>query len=1539
MAISSGNIFPPSIEAVVAGGISNAVNSPLNLKGSLTFSDLLAATHYDIYCVATSSKYNGVWTPYTTMIQQKMTASTKCCKHVVVRLMSSSIAPNSVALDIIRIHVEAPPSSTLQISIRLVKDTNEIITGSIIVPQVFDVTPVTWSDASVMSASLSSLGAAGMYHVVVSLSGPAKDEYTVEFQSGRDFFVVNELFEVPPPPEMISARWQTSGLKFTIYFDSNTDMGRLFSPHPCDALFSFDGAHEARCSWSDPSVCVVSLNGEKMLSIDGSIQLLPDVLRAECPENCKDGLNWTTAAPMTIVVSRSQSPVKPTCVISAPPTVGNCDSPDIDISSSTGSGGRPWKSANFSVTGSDMESSLSVESLLMTYNLSTGDLPLRIPSGMLKVGDFYDISVQLCNVMGKCCQTTHHMSKTQEKSPVVGISGSKRLTIKAKQPLSLQARAFVSMCNGSSVTTGLNYEWSVYKEDDIIESITSTSRDPSKFKLTAYTLSPSTVYRILVRVSHHSTTIASEASVLVSVEPTALVAAIAGGDERSVSIGQSWRLDATLSHYDGGRSAMDGVVFTWSCYQIAPVLTASCPLSFGNTSQSGKMVNVPPLANEAFIGSVLMVTLAIFDSFIQSSKTIKITLVDYYAPQVSITWESISSYWNPSDQLVLKGTIDSFTDSTAEWFIDDRAFPLSPMSANSPLVRTIPKGVTVFNFVLKGSVLEGRSTPYSFSLLCGESKASIQISVNEGPRKGIFRVNPTQGEEILTVFRFSASLWVDDDLPLSYTFGYTSPSNNSVPVIIKSNTPFGNSILPSGQYYLGQYSLKVYVTVTDSIGTPTSSSQVVEVRPSIFIDSNPLLEDIRSSFNNVRGNVEATRALLSTFAGIVSKNNCSMSPNCTLLNRQQCSYSENTCGYCLPSYFGIDSHHNSECLSLELVQSALDDHTSCTTDLDCNVLQYCGHAVNSTLTSTRACQWRSKSCTRTCGSGQCEFVNVDTDELLSDCSIEDSSCRAVCRCDTDSDFLGKFCDIPRAMLDERIALRTTLLQEISDLATTLDDISDDSIEYWLDIAGSLALDPLELSLTSANIMGDILLASMNKASDVGTAYVKLSSVLISLDAIFSVYNNHNSSSLTYGQSNRNVSSLLDILESYSSLIAGELQEGEFSVMDMQTNYRTTSHVASNELPTLSLPLSSLESLKGTIASSVSFSEGGGRVSMSSLALSFFQSSAAQNASSSESTLTSNPLRLSLTNTESEGSLIDFTITLRTAKRQNYEEYNHVDSFNTTCGKDEIANYTHTCLLPEGVEPVNITHQCVGVPESLYTPCPGAKLVPACKVLLAKGLEFDCVMVNFTNQNTWCQCRVAPTDLISGGRRLNEATRATIQISTSVEYIAGEFINTMATAGDLNSPKDLGKVYIVLLLYGCLWTTGLLSAFYCSIGARRAEKEEHISIGVKEIGRTANDSPDRVGAMQTEKIRSNLTAYVDTVFPAVYQSKWWMSQLLDELSKHHRYLLLCYTRNKETAGGDRKRLVMTIQLLSTQSMLMFVLAVLYDLEVNTRSYDT
>jgi hypothetical protein len=153
----------------------------------------------------------------------------------------------------------------------------------------------------------------------------------------------------------------------------------------------------------------------------------------------------------------------------------------------------------------------------------------------------------------------------------------------------------------------------------------------------------------------------------------------------------------------------------------------------------------------------------------------------------------------------------------------------------------------------------------------------------------------------------------------------------------------------------------------------------------------------------------------------------------------------------------------------------------------------------------------------------------------------------------------------------------------------------------------------------------------------------------------------------------------------------------------------------------------------------------------------------------------------------------------------------------------------------------------------------------------------------------------------------------------------EFIETWQEAPAFNSVADVERTLTVILMYSILWIVGLASLCACSVRQRwmRASGESPEGLWDKKKANPPKKKQSR------EEIRQFLTDYINEAFPSVFQSKSVFGRLYAEVVKHHRYLVVM-----SSAGhvSDERRMLTGVQLLTVQSMLMFMLAVLYEIQV-------
>jgi hypothetical protein len=153
----------------------------------------------------------------------------------------------------------------------------------------------------------------------------------------------------------------------------------------------------------------------------------------------------------------------------------------------------------------------------------------------------------------------------------------------------------------------------------------------------------------------------------------------------------------------------------------------------------------------------------------------------------------------------------------------------------------------------------------------------------------------------------------------------------------------------------------------------------------------------------------------------------------------------------------------------------------------------------------------------------------------------------------------------------------------------------------------------------------------------------------------------------------------------------------------------------------------------------------------------------------------------------------------------------------------------------------------------------------------------------------------------------------------------EFTSTFQSVPAFNSAADAERSLTVILMYSILWIVGLASICACSVRQRwkRASGSSPEALLGKKKANACKEKSSR------EEIRQFLTDYVNEAFPSVFQSKSVFGRLSAEVVKHHRYLVVM-----SPAGqlSDERRMLTGVQLLTVQSMLMFMLAVLYEIQV-------
>jgi hypothetical protein len=222
-------------------------------------------------------------------------------------------------------------------------------------------------------------------------------------------------------------------------------------------------------------------------------------------------------------------------------------------------------------------------------------------------------------------------------------------------------------------------------------------------------------------------------------------------------------------------------------------------------------------------------------------------------------------------------------------------------------------------------------------------------------------------------------------------------------------------------------------------------------------------------------------------------------------------------------------------------------------------------------------------------------------------------------------------------------------------------------------------------------------------------------------------------------------------------------------------------------------------------------------------------------------------------------------------------------------------------------------------------CPLISHEPDC-VSFGEESDFVCTRVGFNSTSTICSCdrKASPSytqrrlsaNFSDGGSRDNVA----LQLYALNKEVFVQFEVTVLTADNLNV-NSVSKSVIVLLMFGLVWGVGLIG-MVISFFQRENQK--------KKLTEFQQNKIKAISRPRTEDLNRILVRYLDELFPVVFQSRSYIGRMIDEIWRHHRYLNLL--KSHESAM-DLRKVITFFHLLTVQTMLMFLLAVFYELQVS------
>jgi hypothetical protein len=362
---------------------------------------------------------------------------------------------------------------------------------------------------------------------------------------------------------------------------------------------------------------------------------------------------------------------------------------------------------------------------------------------------------------------------------------------------------------------------------------------------------------------------------------------------------------------------------------------------------------------------------------------------------------------------------------------------------------------------------------------------------------------------------------------------------------------------------------------------------------------------------------------------------------------------------------------------------------------------------------------------------------------------------------------------------------------------------------------------------------------------------------------------------------------------------------------------------------IAVPQTTLEKLRDRQPSSISYVPGEGDSASvgstgKSFVISMVESSPRLRRIGTGANMVSNSVRVRV----EQGGTGDVTGTIRYVLQnhiaQDYYELTHVNTTYETNCKPSMVNQTMNYTCPSGY---TIYHPCNGSAIVWRSDCPRKYFQPICSVLNADGTadatadSAICTAVSFTAHNTTCECVFTPQ---SSKRRL-----ASVQVWGSVEavavadYVYDDLKESFRYSDNISAGDLVSSIYVIASIV-LLWGGGLLGTVvfstvsYAKSTRVKADPASNIRGG------------SRRAVVDEDAQKSFILRYIDSVFPVVFQdSEWKWNTAWSEIKKHHPYMVMFIATGK---GAQKRKFNKGVYLLSIQTMLMFILAVFYEMQV-------
>lgn len=400
----------------------------------------------------------------------QMVVNTLCCRSIsYINFPTSVIGDNKVysPKDTLKFLFSYKLSSTPDNSLTVTPSFVKVGYGNSDYESTVLVKPlsVTFSNNSLDASSLIgsfvlSTEDSGLFEVRMILTGSDKNIYT----SSTKLLQILDVNDPPLPPILTTVKFLDNGAGLFVTFDSSTDRGKTVltsSFWTCSAILIFNDDQGSTCSWISDTTVKVIFGRDAVTKVGDKITWKQNRIKALCNKNICNGYVYSNQN-ITLSIQLPDNPISPVINSKIPSIVSACEDVIVDVSSSYGNGGRPWKSISMSLSATYNFVVIDSEDITLINDLFkdivTIAQPFVIPVLNLNSSWNFMVTFTLVNFLDATTTASKSFVRSSQGDiPSVKFSGSSDITITTSSTLMLLSQGKASPCVGNSKK--LTFSW------------------------------------------------------------------------------------------------------------------------------------------------------------------------------------------------------------------------------------------------------------------------------------------------------------------------------------------------------------------------------------------------------------------------------------------------------------------------------------------------------------------------------------------------------------------------------------------------------------------------------------------------------------------------------------------------------------------------------------------------------------------------------------------------------------------------------------------------------------------------------------------------------------------------------------------------------------------------------------------------------------------------------------------------------------------------------------------------------------------------